>query len=189
MERLPGDLVVGTSPSNEGDVNNNNNKCTMWVLRVKFYLRQNENCSPGDSISDSSEKVLQRSRVKGQCICDFGEGGIHTIEHIFFQKLSASHEKQSWPWRISYLSRYEDVDLKEKNALCESWKLSFIWGKMETAALEPAPQIALRNCSKEAGEKPSIYVILVKEEYMQSSTDFCRRFLLVMRSSHHHEGF
>ena len=35
-------------------------------------------------------------------ICDFGEGGIHTIEHIFFQKVSAypmkfsaSHEKQS----------------------------------------------------------------------------------------------
>ena len=89
--------------------------------------------------------------MKGQCICDFGEGGIHAIEHIFFQKLSASHEKQSSPRRISYLSRYEDVDLKEKNALRESWKLSFIWGKIETAALEAAPQIALRNCSKGAG--------------------------------------
>ena len=58
---------------------------------------------------------------------------------------------------------------------------------MRTIAQETAPWIALRNCSKEAGEKPSIYVILVKEEYMQSSTDFCRRFLLVMRSSHHQE--
>ena len=155
----------------------------MWVLRVKFYLRQNENCSPGDSISDSSEKVLQRSRVKGQCICDFGEGGIHAIEHIFFQKLSASHEKQSWPWRISYLSRYEDVDLKEKNALCESWKLSFIWGKMETAALEPAPQIALRNCSKEAGEKDSIYVIFGEGEIHAMKHFFQKASASIVKSS------
>ena len=89
--------------------------------------------------------------MKGQCICDFGEGGIHTIKHIFFQKLSASHEKQSSPQRISYLSRYEDVDLKEKNALCESWKLSFICSKMRTVAQETASQIALRNSSKGAG--------------------------------------
>ena len=37
----------------------------------------------------------------------------------------------------------------EKNAQCESWGLSFIWGNMRTAAWETAPQIALRNCSKE----------------------------------------
>ena len=37
--------------------------------------------------------------------------------------------------------------------------------------------------------KVSIHVILVKEEYMQSSTYFFRRFLLVIRSSRHHEGF
>ena len=33
-------------------------------------------------------------------------------------------------------------------------------------------------------EKDSIYVILVKEVYIQSSTCFFRRFLLVMRNSH-----
>ena len=58
---------------------------------------------------------------------------------------------------------------------------------MRTVAQETAPWIALRNCSKEAGEKASIYVLLVKEEYMQLSTYFCRRFLLVMRSSYHQE--
>ena len=46
----------------------------------------------------------------------------------------------------------------EANAQCESYELSFIWGKMRTAF-----QIALRNCSKEAGGKVSIYVILLKE--------------------------
>ena len=40
--------------------------------------------SPGDSTSHSSEKRLQRSRGKGQYICDFGGGGIHAIKHILF---------------------------------------------------------------------------------------------------------
>ena len=30
----------------------------MWELQVKFYLGRNEDCSPGDSVSDSSEKLL-----------------------------------------------------------------------------------------------------------------------------------
>ena len=41
------------------------------------------------------------------------------------------------------------VDL-EKNAQRESFELSFIWGKMRTAAWETAFQIALRNWSEEA---------------------------------------
>ena len=35
-----------------------------------------------------------------------------------------------------------------------------------------APQILLRNCSKEVVGKDSIYVILVKGEYRKSSTNF-----------------
>ena len=35
--------------------------------------------------------------------------------------------------------------------------LSFIWGKMRTAALETVSQIALRNCSEEAREGARIY--------------------------------
>ena len=41
---------------------------------------------------------------------------------------------------------------------------------MRTIAQETAFQIALSNCSKELGRKVSIYVILVKREYMHSST-------------------
>ena len=37
-------------------------KCTMWELRVKFYLGQNEDCNLGDSSSDSCEKLPQRGR-------------------------------------------------------------------------------------------------------------------------------
>ena len=36
-------------------------RCTMWDLWIKFYLGQNEYGSQGDSTSDSSERLLQRS--------------------------------------------------------------------------------------------------------------------------------
>ena len=62
-----------------------------------------------------------------------------------------------------------------KNAQHESCELSFIWGKMSPTAWETAFQIALRKCSKEVGEKVSIYMILVKREYMWSSTDFLQK--------------
>ena len=47
-----------------------------------------------------------------------------------------------------------------------------LFGANETAARETAPQVALRNCSKVAAGKVSIYVVLVKREYMQSNTYF-----------------
>ena len=51
---------------------------------------------------------------------------------------------------------------------------------MRTMSWETAFQIALRNCPKEIGER-SIYthMILVKGKYIESSTYFFRRFLLV----------
>ena len=41
----------------------------------------------------------------------------------------------------------------------ESCDLSFTWGKTRTAAQKTAPQIALRDCSKELGGKDIVYVI------------------------------
>ena len=58
---------------------------------MKFYLGQNEDCSPGDSTSDSSEKQLRALKQwAGHSRRDFGEGRAHMIKHIFFQKVSAS---------------------------------------------------------------------------------------------------
>ena len=37
-------------------------KYTVRELQVKFCLRQNEDCSLGDSVSDSSEKLLKGAR-------------------------------------------------------------------------------------------------------------------------------
>ena len=54
----------------------------MHRLQLKFYLKQNEDCSLGDS---TSEKLLWRGREKGY-ICDFDEGRVHAIKHIFFRR-------------------------------------------------------------------------------------------------------
>ena len=59
-------------------------KNTMWNFWAKFYLGQNEDYSPGDSISESSEKLLQRGGCGGQNIYDFREGGDHAIKHMIF---------------------------------------------------------------------------------------------------------
>ena len=42
----------------------------------------------------------------------------------------------------------ENSLLTKKDAQHEGCELSFIWGKIRTAAQETAPQIALRDCSK-----------------------------------------
>ena len=48
-------------------------KTILSELQVRFDLGLNEDCSPGDSTSDSSEKLLQGVGV-WECsyICDFG---------------------------------------------------------------------------------------------------------------------
>ena len=54
--------------------------------------------------------------------------------------------------------------------------LGFIGGRVRAIARETAFQIALRNCSKEVGGRPSIYVISVKGKYMKSSIYFLQKF-------------
>ena len=36
-------------------------KRSMWELWVKFYLVENEDCSPGDSTLDGSEKTAPKT--------------------------------------------------------------------------------------------------------------------------------
>ena len=69
-----------------------------------------------------------------------------------FNKLQVDKESH-----IRYILSQIVVLEKKLCAQCESCKLSFIWGKMRTAALETVFQIALRNCSEEAREGARIY--------------------------------
>ena len=100
------------------------------------------------------------------------------LEYISVQLISQSYKRliniKGYSLNILQLELcIHTVDSKKKKKVQhESCALSFIWGKMRTAAQETAFQIAPRNCSKEVGGKVSIYVILVKGEYMQSSTYF-----------------
>ena len=64
----------------------------MWEWQVKFYWRQNEDCSARDSSPDSSETAAER-QGGGQYTCGFGEGVVNTIENIFFQEVSISFMK------------------------------------------------------------------------------------------------
>ena len=77
------------------------------------------------------------------------------------------------------------IDVKKH--IMRELRVKFYLGKMRTSAWERVLQIALTNCYKEVGGKVSIYVILVKRAYMQSSTYFSRSFLLVSRSLSSHK--
>ena len=74
----------------------------MWELQVKFYWGQNKGYSSGDSISDSSEILLQRGKREGMYVI-LVKGEYMQSSTYFLQKVSASHEEQSWPWRILVL--------------------------------------------------------------------------------------
>jgi len=72
-------------------------KLKMRNVKVKFYLGPNEGYSPGDSVSVSSEKVLQRGGGKVCINVILVKGEVHAIKHIFLQKVSASHEEHTPP--------------------------------------------------------------------------------------------
>ena len=69
--------------------------------------------------------------------------------------------------------------LTKKDAQHESFKLSFIWDKMRTAAWETAPQIALRDGSKQAMGEGQYIRFWWRGNSMKSSAYFIRDFLLV----------
>ena len=94
--------MVSVSTTHCAVVVSTEKKCTTWELWVKFYWGQNEDYSLGDSISESSEELLQRGRRKVSVICDFSEGG-RAVKHTCWQRLAASHEEQTAPWMIPVL--------------------------------------------------------------------------------------
>ena len=65
-----------------------------------------EDCSLGDSTSDSFENLLERGIMEKSIYVIFGEGGIHAIKHIFSQKASTNHMK-------SFLVTRNSVTMKD----------------------------------------------------------------------------
>ena len=78
------------------------------MLQVTFYLGQNEDYNPGDSSSDSSEKLLQRDSGENRYKLDFGEGGIYAIKRICFCRRFLLVMRRSYhPKELYCFSRYE----------------------------------------------------------------------------------
>ena len=105
---------------------------------------------------------------------------------VFCAHTSSSLSHPSFPtWLLRCCCR-----LKKKYTQCESYELSFIWGKIRSLAWETASQasqVALRNCSTEVVAKVSTVYDFNERGYMQSSTHFGKGLLLVVSSRCHCE--
>ena len=92
----------------------------------------------------------------------------------------------SWAFKL-----LENVEKK-----CIKCKLSFTWSKMRIAAQKTAFQMALRNCSQEAGGESQyrhdfdeVGIHVIKHVFFQKVSTSLVKPLLVSRKSRHHEGF
>ena len=66
--------------------------CVCLCVCVKFYLGQNEDCSLGGSISDSSERLLQRGSGGKSMYKVLVKGEFNTMRHSFYKGFFVSHE-------------------------------------------------------------------------------------------------
>ena len=70
-------------------------KNTTRELWVNVYLGQNEDYSPGDSLSDSPEKLLRRGKGEGQSVLYLMlVKRVHAVNYRFWQKIVASQKEQ-----------------------------------------------------------------------------------------------
>ena len=67
------------------DLKNAQHKCYESILTWG-----NMDCSLRDGISDISEKLFWRSKVWDHYTGGLGQPGVHTVQHVFLQKVSAS---------------------------------------------------------------------------------------------------
>ena len=66
-------------------------------MGVKFYLGQNEDCSPGGSTSDSSERPLHRGSGGSSVYKVLVNGEFGTIKHLLYKRFSLSHKDLIFP--------------------------------------------------------------------------------------------
>ena len=71
----------------------------MYNLRVKFYLGQNEDCSPGGSISESSERLLQSSSRGKSIYKVLVKGDFNIMKYPIYKRFFVSQEGLMSPWR------------------------------------------------------------------------------------------
>ena len=106
-------------------------KSTMWKLQVKFYLGQNEDCSPGDTLQIALRNCSKEAGGGSAYMWFWWRG--NTCKHtnfprrfLLFSWSFASHEKQASLWKILVLflgmGRYKNWAHK-----IGLWKYWTIW--------------------------------------------------------------
>ena len=73
----------------------------MHNVRAASFIGGKMKNSPGDSTFHTALRNCKRGRGNSRNISDFGEGGVHSTKHIFFQKVSTSLVKPSLVTRNS----------------------------------------------------------------------------------------
>ena len=64
-------------------------------MQVKFYLGQNEDCSPEDSTSDSSERPLQRGTGQRSVYKLLVKREFRAIKCLLYRRFPASHQREA----------------------------------------------------------------------------------------------
>ena len=99
-------------------------RCTTWELQVKFYLWGNADCSPGGSISDSSENLLQSSSG-GKSIYKVSlKGRLNTMKYSFYKRFFVNHEDLMSLWGNLVLLWIRDVRMEIIKPIPENIQLS-----------------------------------------------------------------
>ena len=88
-------------------------RCTTLELWVKFYLGQNEDCSPGGSISDSSERLLQIGSGGKIIYKVLVKGEFSTMKHSFYKKAFC------WSWGSDITMKGFSASLDMRR--CKDW--------------------------------------------------------------------
>ena len=103
----------------------------------------------------------------------------YETEKIIILEVRKSAEWKTNHQQINQKNQKTRLMSTEKNAQLESGEFSYIWGKRRTPAMEITSQTALRNCSIKVRGGLRYVCDFSERKYMQSSTHFDRRSLLV----------
>ena len=71
------------------------NRCTTWELCVKFYWGQNEDCSPGGSILDSSERLPQSCSGGKSIYKVLVKREFNAMKHSFYKRFPGGSDGKS----------------------------------------------------------------------------------------------
>ena len=101
-------------------------RCTTWELWVKFYLVQNEDCSQGGSISDSSERLLQ-SGSGGKSIYKIIlsiNSRMDKIIHVF-TKCNVYSDKKEWiKYSLSNFYKFQKYNVDQNKLAIKEYLLN-----------------------------------------------------------------